>query len=189
MEQHPIFNKYKRDWLHEVTGFSKGYLCRLATGRIPLSRSFIEQACLKLEEPQVELFLFEERRAKIIPRRKKKRMRKAKHPGVAGTLPASSIYETRNRYIKERRDAGATLREIGEDVGRSGQRIHRILIKDYGTADIGQELLTTAQLIELANCSKYVVHKLRHQGIISRVARGRWSLKTLDIVLERRRRY
>ena len=57
MPQHPIFIKYTRDWLHQVTGFSKGYLCRVATGKVPVSRSFIERVCFKLEEPEAELFL------------------------------------------------------------------------------------------------------------------------------------
>lgn len=57
MEQHPIFIKYTRDWLHEVTGYSKGYLSRVATGRIPLSRSFVERVCFKLNQPASELFL------------------------------------------------------------------------------------------------------------------------------------
>jgi len=35
MRQHPVFIKYTRDWLHEVTGFSKGYLCRVARGNTP----------------------------------------------------------------------------------------------------------------------------------------------------------
>jgi len=55
--RYPLFAKYSRDWLHEVTGFSKGYLCRVATGKVPLSRSFIERVCLKLGEPKAELFL------------------------------------------------------------------------------------------------------------------------------------
>ena len=55
--QHPIFNRYKRDWLHEVTGYSKGYLCRVATGKIPLSRAFVERVCFKLQLPEEALFL------------------------------------------------------------------------------------------------------------------------------------
>ena len=55
--QHPLFNKYKREWLSEVTGFSKQYLCRVATGRVALSRSFIERVCFKLGEPEEALFL------------------------------------------------------------------------------------------------------------------------------------
>ena len=57
MQQHPLFIKYRRHWLHELTGYSKGYLCRVATGRIPLSRSFIERVCFKLNQPEAELFL------------------------------------------------------------------------------------------------------------------------------------
>ncbi len=57
MAQHPLFVKYKRDWLHEVTGFSKNYLCRIATGRVPLTRSFIERICFSLHLPESELFL------------------------------------------------------------------------------------------------------------------------------------
>lgn len=57
MPQHPLFIKYTRDWLHQITGFSKGYLSRVATGNIPLSRSFIERVCFKLEQPEEELFL------------------------------------------------------------------------------------------------------------------------------------
>ena len=42
---HPIFKKYTREHLHEVTGFSKGYLSRIATGKITMSSSFIERMC------------------------------------------------------------------------------------------------------------------------------------------------
>ena len=55
--QHPVFIRYRRDWLAEITGFSKGYLSRVATGRYPLSRSFIERVCFKLKQPEAELFL------------------------------------------------------------------------------------------------------------------------------------
>ncbi len=57
MPQHPLFIKYKRDWLHRVTGYSKGYLCRVATGAQPVSRSFMERVCFKLNMREEELFL------------------------------------------------------------------------------------------------------------------------------------
>ncbi len=57
MQQHPLFIKYRRAWLSQVTGYSKGYLCRVATGKIPLSRSFTERVCFKLQQPETELFL------------------------------------------------------------------------------------------------------------------------------------
>jgi len=57
MPQHPLFIIYRRDWLHEMTGYSKGYLSRVARGKTPLSRSFIERVCFKLNEPESKLFL------------------------------------------------------------------------------------------------------------------------------------
>lgn len=57
MQQHPLFIIYKRRYLSEVTGYSVGYLCRIATGGQPLSRSFIERICFKLNRPEEELFL------------------------------------------------------------------------------------------------------------------------------------
>lgn len=55
--QHPLFLKYTRDFLHKETGFSKGYLSRLATGKYPLRRSFIERVCFKLGEAEKDMFL------------------------------------------------------------------------------------------------------------------------------------
>jgi len=57
MPQHPLFIKYRRDWLHEITGYSKGYLSRVATGKAALTRSFIERVCYKLNQSEDELFL------------------------------------------------------------------------------------------------------------------------------------
>ena len=56
-QQHPVFLKYTREWLSKATGFSKGYLCRVATGHVTLSRSFRERVCFKLDLPEEELFL------------------------------------------------------------------------------------------------------------------------------------
>lgn len=67
MGQHPLFIKYRRDWLHQVTGYSKEYLCRVATGKIPLSRSFIERVCFKLNKPKEELFLLDATEAHSTP--------------------------------------------------------------------------------------------------------------------------
>ena len=63
MQQHPLFVKYRREWLCEATGYSKGYLSRVSTGRIPLSRSFIERVCFKLRKPEEDLFLPEHAKA------------------------------------------------------------------------------------------------------------------------------
>jgi len=57
MKQHPLFVKYTREWLHQATGYSKGYLSRVATGAMPLGRFFITRVCLSLNQPKAELFL------------------------------------------------------------------------------------------------------------------------------------
>lgn len=57
MTQHPIFKKYTRAWLHEVTGYSKNHLARINTGKMPLSRTFVERVCYSLQEHESELFL------------------------------------------------------------------------------------------------------------------------------------
>lgn len=67
MPRHPVFIKYTRDWLHEVTGFSKGYLSRVATGKVPLSRSFIERVCFKLNEPDEAVLFLPEAEAQSTP--------------------------------------------------------------------------------------------------------------------------
>ncbi len=59
VQQHPVFKKYTRDWLHDMTGYSKVYLSRVATGDVPLSRSFVERVCFKLNQSPEELFLLD----------------------------------------------------------------------------------------------------------------------------------
>lgn len=59
-QQHPLFKIYTRDWLHEVTGFSKVYLSRMATGNVPITQSFIDRVCFALNRPKEELFLLDQ---------------------------------------------------------------------------------------------------------------------------------
>ena len=60
MNNHPLFLIYTREFIHERTGFSKSYLCRISRGRTPLTRSFIERMCYKLKRSEEELFSPEE---------------------------------------------------------------------------------------------------------------------------------
>jgi len=53
----PLFKIYTRSYLSEVTGFSKGHLSRVNTGKQRLSRTFIDRCCYKLRRPEEELFL------------------------------------------------------------------------------------------------------------------------------------
>lgn len=58
-QQHPVFLIYTRDWLHQRTGYSKDHLSRVATGKLPLTRSFIDRVCYALGRPAEELFLLD----------------------------------------------------------------------------------------------------------------------------------
>jgi len=101
-------------------------------------------------------------------------------------------WETYNGYIKTRRDEGATLQNIAEEIGRTRERVRQILVEHYGTADVEGEVLTTKQLIELTNYSGTTLYKLYRKGIITKIGKGRlgigrWPLETLNIILEYRR--
>lgn len=52
----PIFRKYRREYLAEVTGYSLEYLSRVATGKHPLKQVFIDRCCYTLKESEKKLF-------------------------------------------------------------------------------------------------------------------------------------
>ncbi len=56
MKQYLIFLKYTRAYLSEVTGYSKNYLSRIATGARAPSEVFIGVCCHTLKESQDDLF-------------------------------------------------------------------------------------------------------------------------------------
>ncbi len=97
-----------------------------------------------------------------------------------------TCWEVYGNYLKQRRDAGASLKEIGDEVGRTKQRIHNILVKHYGTAD-SEGTLGASQLLEQVGCSYYILRNLGKEGVISQVSRGKWKPGTLDIILELRK--
>ena len=58
-QQHPVFLMYKREYLHQVTGYSQDHLGRVANGKAPLTRAFIQRVCYALNRPEEELFLID----------------------------------------------------------------------------------------------------------------------------------
>ena len=58
-QQHPLFEIYTRSHLRKITGYSKVYLCRVALGKVPLTRAFIDRVCFKLNLPEEDLFLLD----------------------------------------------------------------------------------------------------------------------------------
>jgi len=59
MQPQPLFAKYTRAYISEMTGYSKAYLSRVFRGRTPLSRYFIERVSYSLREHPADLFLAE----------------------------------------------------------------------------------------------------------------------------------
>lgn len=79
-----------------------------------------------------------------------------------------TTWEVYNGYIKERRQAGATLQEIADEAGRSRERIRQILKQHYGSTrtvfDVG--LITTKELAEITGYSYTSILGLKDRGII-----------------------
>lgn len=104
-QKHLVFIKYRRQYLHEVTDFSLNYLCRVATGRTALSRSFINQVCFALNEPEEELFSHN-------------------HPGGQCLQPGDCAANAFGQWIEDKcKNDHPSLREIAHKVGVSHQTI------------------------------------------------------------------
>ena len=97
-----------------------------------------------------------------------------------------TCWEVYGGYLKQRRDTGASLKEIGDEVGCTRQRIYQILVKHYGTAD-SEGTLSTSQLLKQLTCCLGTVYSLRKEGVISLVSKGKWKPETIDIILELRK--
>jgi len=95
-------------------------------------------------------------------------------------MPKTS-WEIYNGKIKDLRDEGKTLQQIGDSIGRTRERVRQILVEKYGTAD--SECLTTKQVSELVGRSKSTINNLRIRGIITSVNCGRWKTEVVDIIL------
>lgn len=78
-------------------------------------------------------------------------------------------------YIKLRRNEGATLQEIGDEVGRSRERIRQLLLKHYGTTATSESegLLTTKELVAKTGYSETSISKLTGRSLIKPAGRGK----------------
>ena len=94
-----------------------------------------------------------------------------------------TCWEAYGGYIKQRRDAGDSLKKIGDEVGCTKQRICQILVRHYGTAD-SEGTLSTSQLLEQLGCSHGTLYNIRKKWAIPQVSRGRWKPETLALILK-----
>jgi predicted DNA-binding transcriptional regulator AlpA/predicted nucleic acid-binding Zn ribbon protein len=89
------------------------------------------------------------------------------------------------RIVKLRRE-GMSLRQIGNKVGLSAERVRQLLKEKVPPGHQG--LLSTPQLVELTGVSDKVIYRLMRQQIISPRRQGRnylWSSSTLKTIRER----
>jgi len=67
-EQYLIFLKYTREYLSQVTGYSKGHISRVVSGNREPSEIFIGVCCHTLKEPKEDLFrLIEPHKPSLVP--------------------------------------------------------------------------------------------------------------------------
>lgn len=117
-QQYPIFTTYKRQYLSRVTGYSLGYLCRLATGARPVNRSFIERTCFKLNRREEELFSLNGTNPG-----------QCSQPGHCPTTPLGQWLQ--DRCEKEH----LSLRKAGEKAGLSHSTVHGIIKSGHASAE------------------------------------------------------
>lgn len=79
----------------------------------------------------------------------------------------NSIGETHKGQIATMRRQGHTLREIGDTVGITRERVRQILVEYYGsTATASGELMITRELAEVTGYSRSQIWALKGKGII-----------------------
>ena len=89
--------------------------------------------------------------------------------------------------IRQMRQSGASLRQIGSHFGITREAVRRRLVKHYGSTRIQDDLLPIAELARLAGCSQKYIIKLKRQGAIQPavIGRGRslWKPETIATII------
>ena len=130
--QHPLFITYTREWLHQVTGYSKSSLSRVATGKVPLSRSFIERACYTLGLPEEELFLPSDPvgiEQGIVGQWLRERCKNEHLTARQAAARTGLSHATISDIIKGSRPLPETIRKLAQ--GFSGNGHQRLALEDY----------------------------------------------------------
>lgn len=106
-------------------------------------------------------------------------------------MPKLTAWDTYDGYIADKRKGGATLEEIGKEVGVTRERIRQILMEHYGTTKM-TPLLTTRQLSQLAGLSVTTINIYHREGIIkptnTSVKSPLYSVDALKAILDHRHR-
>jgi len=98
-----------------------------------------------------------------------------------------STWDVYNGQIYDMRQKGATLQGIGDEVGRSRERVRQILKEHYGDTEI-KGFITTEEIAKLAGCSIYFMRKLIKHGLIKSAYSPKkhrlWNTKIVPSVIE-----
>lgn len=105
-------------------------------------------------------------------------------------MPKLTAWDTYNGYIADKRKAGATLEEIGKEVGVTRERVRQILMEHYGTTKM-TPFLTSEQLSQLVNLTRDTITEYRRRGIIKPVnsspRRPLYGMDALKAISDHRR--
>lgn len=100
------------------------------------------------------------------------------------------VYQIYDGLIYDRRQQGASLAQIGEEVGVTRERVRQLLNQHYGSTKI-HSFLTTPELARLCNTTSDLIHTLHKWGILNSVNNGGngkgnralWDLNALKTLL------
>ena len=81
------------------------------------------------------------------------------------------VWESHGLQIVEMRRSGYTLQEIGDYVGVTRERVRQILQEHHVKAEVG--LLVETDAAKVLGCSIDRLRKLRKQGILNPMHRGK----------------
>jgi len=98
-----------------------------------------------------------------------------------------STWDVYNGQIHDLRQEGASLQRIGDEVGRSRERVRQILKEHYGNTEI-RGFITTKELAKRAGCPINFIYKLVENGLIKSTTSPKkhllWKLKIVPSVIE-----
>jgi len=98
-----------------------------------------------------------------------------------------STWDIYNGQIHDLRQEGASLQRIGDEVGRTRERVRQILKEHYGNTEI-RGFITTKELAKQAGCPINLIYKLIKYGLIETKYSSKkhrlWKPKIVPSVIE-----
>ena len=96
-----------------------------------------------------------------------------------------TAWEIYNGYINDRRQGGATLQEIANDIGITRERVRQILVEQYGTAKVTGFLSTMNVVKQVDGLNLWRLNQLVKLGVVKPVRAGKkrfWDAGTVSVL-------